>query len=238
MDLDLSPEERWLSEVSPAYGVRRRRLLTQVFAPEAPTFPVALRYALAGVVAASRGSNLTTTFFQRALDAGANADLILETILVAERPGGTTMLQAALEAISGLVRSGRADLAAPAPADLPAEPGPADGSALDHKRGYAFKAFDLLQEHDPEYNAARRGLTSWVYDPSGSQLTAKDREIISGSVLCSRSYPSAKSHFERALREGASVREIIEALEAAAIPGGGPTMHFGLELLTEIQSGA
>jgi alkylhydroperoxidase/carboxymuconolactone decarboxylase family protein YurZ len=238
MDLQLSPEERWLSEVSPAYGARRKRLLTQVFAPEAPTFPVTLRYALAGVVAASRGSNLTTTFFQRALEAGADAELIVETILVAERPGGTTMLQAALEAISSLVQSGRARLAPPTPAAHADDSEPADGSLLDHRRGYAFKAFDLLEEHDPEYNAARRGLTSWVYDPSGSQLTARDREIIAGSVLCSRSYPSAKHHFERALREGASVRAIIEALEAAAIPGGGPTMHFGLEILTEIQSSA
>jgi len=226
-------DEEWLAELMPAYWERRRRLLDHVFAPATPTYPVAHRYVIAGLVAATRGSRLTSAYFGAAIDAGATGAVLLEAILVAERPGGATMLQNALQALGELVQAGSLVLP-PQPPPVEAASG---GTGLDDKRGYAFKAFDLLHQHDPEYDEARRGLTSWVYDPGDSLLTARDREIIAGTVLSSRFYPSAQSHFGRALREGAPVLEIIEALEAAAVPGGGPTMHFGLEMLGEIVGG-
>jgi len=108
--------------------------------------------------------------------------------------------------------------------------------AVDSTRGYSFPVFEILQELDPEYDNARRAMTGWVYTPVNPVIPAKYHEVIAGVVLASRFYPSMETHFRRALSEGVTMLEIIEALEAAAVPGGGPTLHFGLTALTKIHA--
>ena len=55
-------------------------------------------------------------------------------------------------------------------------------------------------------------------------------------VLAYRAYPSIEQHLRRAYREGASMRELIEAMECAAQPGGGPTLSFALKYLALIEA--
>ena len=107
---------------------------------------------------------------------------------------------------------------------------------LDSRRGYAFKEFEWLGEQHPEYEAARRAFSSAVYDPAHSVLTVKFREIIVACVLAQRHYPTLESHMRRAMREGATLQELIEAFEAAAVPGGFPLLHYALPFLMNIDA--
>jgi len=48
-------------------------------------------------------------------------------------------------------------------------------------------------------------------------------------------YDHTSPHLRRAVREGASVLEIIEALETAALPGGFPVLHYALPFVAAIE---
>jgi alkylhydroperoxidase/carboxymuconolactone decarboxylase family protein YurZ len=39
---------------------------------------------------------------------------------------------------------------------------------------------------------------------------------------------------KRAVQHGATKRELLEAMQAAAVPGGGPTFSTGIEALMEL----
>ncbi|MND00666.1 hypothetical protein D3C83_193640 [compost metagenome] len=41
-------------------------------------------------------------------------------------------------------------------------------------------------------------------------------------------------HLRRAVREGASVMELVEAMEVAAMPGGFPVLHYALPFLMKL----
>jgi alkylhydroperoxidase/carboxymuconolactone decarboxylase family protein YurZ len=231
------PELDWLREQAPEYDAIRRRLLRVVFAPEHPTFPVRYREIVAGIVAATRSTPTVEVHFRRALREGATLEEIVEAVQIAERPGGATMLHFALGALARISPAHGSTDDRPASGErsgaAPVATAPA-GANVDSKRGYAFPAFEVLRKLDPEYDDARRALIAWIYTPDQSVLPVKYHEVLSGVVLSSRFYPSAESHFRRALGEGVSMLELIEALQAAAVPGGGPTLHYGLTILSRI----
>jgi alkylhydroperoxidase/carboxymuconolactone decarboxylase family protein YurZ len=104
----------------------------------------------------------------------------------------------------------------------------------DVKRGYSFPEFELLEKYDSEYHAARRHMRQAIYTPTDPLIPVKMREIIAAAVLAYRAYPSIEQHLRRAYREGASMRELIEAMECAAQPGGGPTLSYALKHLSKI----
>jgi alkylhydroperoxidase/carboxymuconolactone decarboxylase family protein YurZ len=110
----------------------------------------------------------------------------------------------------------------------------AGGRDLENKRGYDFPAYDWLAKQDPVFEEARQRLVSLVYTPVNPALPVKYRELIVAAILASRGYPTIDVHLRRALREGASMQEVIEAMETAAIPGGFPTLHFALTYLVKI----
>ena len=54
-------------------------------------------------------------------------------------------------------------------------------------------------------------------------------------ICCALSRPrGVKLHSERALTLGATPKEVLEAIEVAAIPGGMPGLWLGVETLQEI----
>ena len=53
-------------------------------------------------------------------------------------------------------------------------------------------------------------------------------------MLAFRGYPTIDIHLRRALAEGATMLELIEAMQVAAVPGGSPTLHFALTHLKAI----
>jgi len=44
------------------------------------------------------------------------------------------------------------------------------------------------------------------------------------------------AHMRRAVQHGATKRELLEAVEAAAVPGGGPTLSAGVKALMELET--
>lgn len=99
---------------------------------------------------------------------------------------------------------------------------------------YAINEFEWLACSDPAFDEARRHLTRLVSAPTAPALAVKYREIIAAVILGCRSYPTIDGHLRRAVRVGASVREAVEAMEAAALPGGFSVLHYELPFLNAI----
>lgn len=103
------------------------------------------------------------------------------------------------------------------------------------ERGYHFSSFEWLAQRDPDFDRVRLAMVQATYTRKDGALAPKYRELIACAVLAFRGYPSLKLHLARALREGASVDEVIQALEMASIPGGMATLHFGIDQLIAIE---
>lgn len=98
---------------------------------------------------------------------------------------------------------------------------------------HAFTQFEWLTI-DPSYDAARRDITAFVWTPRAPALPVKIRELVASAVLAYRAFPTLDGHLRRAVREGATVRELVEAMETAALPGGFPVLHYALPFLSAI----
>ena len=99
---------------------------------------------------------------------------------------------------------------------------------------HAFQQFEWLARIDPAYEDARRHLARLVWAPAAPALAVKYRELVACAVLAYRAFPTLDGHLRRAVREGASVREAVEAMETAALPGGFPVIHYALPFLSAI----
>lgn len=101
--------------------------------------------------------------------------------------------------------------------------------------GAQNKAYDLIAELDPEYFEKLKGLyVDGTFGRDGA-LPRKTKELIMVGICCALNRPrGVKLHSERALTLGAAPREVLEAVEVAAIPGGLPGLWLGVETLQEI----
>lgn len=102
-------------------------------------------------------------------------------------------------------------------------------------RGYHFPKYEWLGRFDPAFERTRMQYIRMTYTREDGVLPVKYKELIAALILAYRLYPSTGVHFARALREGATVREIVEALELASIPGGQPLLLFGIEHLMALE---
>lgn len=96
-------------------------------------------------------------------------------------------------------------------------------------------AYDIIGKLDPEYFEKLKGLyVDGTFGREGA-LPRKTKELIMVGITCALNRPrGVRLHTERALTVGASPREILEAIEIAAIPGGMPGLWLGVETLQEI----
>jgi alkylhydroperoxidase/carboxymuconolactone decarboxylase family protein YurZ len=101
--------------------------------------------------------------------------------------------------------------------------------------GAQNKAYDLIAQMDPEYFEKLKGLyVDGTFGREGA-LPRKTKELIMVGICCALNRPrGVKLHSERALTLGAAPREILEAIEVAAIPGGMPGLWLGVETLNDI----
>lgn len=103
------------------------------------------------------------------------------------------------------------------------------------QRGYHFSSFEWLAARDPEFERIRLPLVEATYLRKNPAVPVKYKELIAAAILAYRGYHSVGRHLKRALQEGATVQEAIEVLELASIPGGMPTLHFGIDKLIELE---
>jgi len=101
--------------------------------------------------------------------------------------------------------------------------------------GAQNKAYDLIAQMDPEYFDKLKGIyVDGTFGRDGA-LPRKTKELIMVGICCALNRPrGVKLHSERALILGAAPREVLEAVEVAAIPGGMPGLWLGVETLNEI----
>ena len=101
--------------------------------------------------------------------------------------------------------------------------------------GSENNAYDIIAKLDPEYFEKLKGLyVDGTFGREGA-LPRKTKELIMVGICCALNRPrGVKLHSERALTLGVEPREVLEAIEVAAIPGGMPGLWLGVETLNDI----
>jgi alkylhydroperoxidase/carboxymuconolactone decarboxylase family protein YurZ len=101
---------------------------------------------------------------------------------------------------------------------------------------YGYKWAEWLAREDPAY-AAARGPVSALSVGNGKELSIKYREMVIIGILAFRGRDDGVvTHMRRAIEHGATKRELLEAVQAAAVPGGGPTLASGVQALMELDA--
>ena len=104
---------------------------------------------------------------------------------------------------------------------------------------YGYDFWNWLQREDPDYVKARQPISA-VSIGEGKALAIKHKEMVIIGILCYRGREDGVvAHMRRAIEHGATKRELLEAIYAAAVPGGGPALSSGVKALMELdQAGA
>ena len=96
-------------------------------------------------------------------------------------------------------------------------------------------AYNLIAELDPEYFEKLKGIYVDATFGREGALPRKTKELIMVGITCAlRAQRGVRIHSERALKLGATPREVLEAVQVAAIPGGMPGLWLGVETLQDI----
>jgi alkylhydroperoxidase/carboxymuconolactone decarboxylase family protein YurZ len=104
---------------------------------------------------------------------------------------------------------------------------------------YGYPFWDWVAKEDPEYVKARQPLSALSIG-EGKELSIKHREMVIIGILAYRGRQEGViAHMRRAIEHGATKRELLEAIQSAAVPGGGPTFSSGAQALMRLdQEGA
>ena len=111
-------------------------------------------------------------------------------------------------------------------------------SMFEARDGEMYEEWAWAAEQDPDFvevyaeftNALRGGKIE-------RSIPTKYHELFYIVVLANRGfYWTLTSHMRRALKQGATKQEILEALEFAVTPGGAPVMHLGLRALMDLEA--
>jgi alkylhydroperoxidase/carboxymuconolactone decarboxylase family protein YurZ len=99
---------------------------------------------------------------------------------------------------------------------------------------YGYPFWDWVAKEDPEYVRARQPLSALSIG-EGKELSIKHREMVIIGILAFRGrQEGVVAHMRRAIDHGATKRELLEAIQAAAVPGGGPTFSSGAQALMQL----
>ncbi|MQA91609.1 MAG: hypothetical protein GEU90_15530 [Gemmatimonas sp.] len=109
-------------------------------------------------------------------------------------------------------------------------------------RGYLYPSHELAAELDPQFmevfnRLAGLSLLHEGVDSSDAALDTKQRELIVIGILAARG-GSAVSHMRRAIRFGATEKEIFEVGKAAMVPAGAPAFLSVVNGLLQLRADA
>ena len=114
------------------------------------------------------------------------------------------------------------------------QPTKAPRSTSGTKNPYGYPFWEWVAKEDPEYVKARQPL-SVLSIGEGKELSVKYREMVIIGILAFRGrLEGVIAHMRRAIQHGATKRELLEAIQSAAVPGGGPTFSTGAQALMEL----
>jgi alkylhydroperoxidase/carboxymuconolactone decarboxylase family protein YurZ len=101
---------------------------------------------------------------------------------------------------------------------------------------YGYSWWDWVEQEDPAYVSARQPLNDLSIG-EGKELSVKYREMVIIGILAYRGrQEGVVAHMRRAIEHGATKRELLEAIQSAAVPGGGPTFSVGVQALMKLDS--
>lgn len=233
-----SPERAWLARMDPSYATALRELEALVARPAQPALACRYREIIAAVILACRGHPAIERHLRRARTEGASLREMLEAFETAAILGGFTVLDDALPCLIALqAEYGDARQHGSERAGSPTAPPAAEGGGAPRTKAVSggMREWAYLDCVDPAFDRARRAITAFVWTPEVPALPVKVRELVACAVLAYRAFPTLDAHLRRAVREGASMMELVEALESAALPGGFPVLHYALPFLDSIQ---
>src|SRR6185312_9443777 len=96
---------------------------------------------------------------------------------------------------------------------------------------YGYPWAEWLAREDPQYAAARAPVSALSVG-EGKELSIKHREMVIIGILAFRGREDGVvAHMRRAVQHGATKRELLEAIQSAGIPGGGPTLSTGVQAI-------
>ncbi len=99
---------------------------------------------------------------------------------------------------------------------------------------YGYPYWDWVAHEDPEYVQAR-GPLSALSVGAGHALSITYREMVIIGILAFRGrQEGVVAHMRRAIAHGATKRALLEAIQSAAVPGGGPTFSTGVQALMQL----
>ncbi len=101
---------------------------------------------------------------------------------------------------------------------------------------YGQPFWEWVAREDPEYLEVRQRLTDLSVG-EGKALPVKYREMVIIGILAFRCRTEGVvTHMRRAIKHGATKRELLEVIESAYVPGGGPTFSTGVQALVELDA--
>src|SRR5262245_59615683 len=117
------------------------------------------------------------------------------------------------------------------------QPSAADKSLAQQTSPYGYAYWDWVAREDPEYAKARIPLSELSVG-EGKALGIRYRHMVILGILAYRGASAAarRAHIPRAIQHGATKRELREAMESAAVPGGGPTCAAGARTLMKLDA--
>ena len=91
-----------------------------------------------------------------------------------------------------------------------------------------------MAREDPEYVKARCPLSELSVG-EGRELSIKYQEMVIISILAYRGRTEGVvAHMRRSIAHGATKRALLECIQSAAVPGGGPTFSVGVQALMQL----
>jgi alkylhydroperoxidase/carboxymuconolactone decarboxylase family protein YurZ len=113
----------------------------------------------------------------------------------------------------------------------------AEKSLAQEASPYGYPYWEWVAREDPEYVQARKPLAELSIG-EGKALPIKYREMVIIGILAFRggSMEGMLAHLRRAIQCGATKRELLEAIQSAAVPGGGPTFSAGVRALMQLDA--
>ena len=112
-----------------------------------------------------------------------------------------------------------------------------DKSLAQEASPYGYPYWEWVAREDPEYVKARKPLSDLSIG-EGKALPIKYREMVIIGILAYRGVgqEGILAHIRRAIQHGATKRELLEAIQSAAVPGGGPTFSAGVRALMQLDA--
>jgi alkylhydroperoxidase/carboxymuconolactone decarboxylase family protein YurZ len=118
------------------------------------------------------------------------------------------------------------------------EPSGVDARSLAQEASpYGYPFWEWVAREDPDYVKARKPLMELSVG-EGKALPIKYREMVIIGILAYRggNPDGILAHMRRAIEHGATKRELLEAIQSAAVPGGGPTFSAGARALMQLDA--